>query len=343
MPTGTEPPANWLAPLLGSTETALVGIDLNGHTAFWSSGAESLFGWPAADVLGHEPPFIPAALRQEWQLELQKVFESGRPTSVSETQRLTRDDQSITVLRTATATRDATGRVSGLLDLLVDATALKQLDDEARALAQVRERELIAMDLHDGLIQSLYGVVLNLAARERTLDPAQDPAQNEARAAIRDSREVVERVIAETRGYLFSLRERSFTPRSFEAGLRLLMDSLRLNSGIEVRLDYDPGVERLLESEVRGHLLYLVREAISNVLRHASAARTTVEVSRLPEAIVVRVSDNGHGFSVSDAMRTAGRHSGLHNMAERARLVGGRLEVVSGPGEGTRVSVELAI
>jgi PAS domain S-box-containing protein len=343
MPSGTEPPADWLAPLLASTETALVGIDLNGHTALWSSGAESLFGWPAGDVLGHEPPFIPAALRQEWQLEIQKVFESGRPTPVSETQRLTRDNQSITVLRTGTATRDATGRVNGLLDLLVDATALKQLDDEARALAQVRERELIAMDLHDGLIQSLYGVVLNLAARERTLDSGQDPAQNEARAAIRDSREVVERVIAETRGYLFSLRERSFTPRSFEAGLRLLVDSLRLNSGIEVRLDYDPAVERLLESEVRGHLLYLVREAISNVLRHASAARTTVEVSRLPEAVVVRVSDNGRGFTVSDAMRAAERHSGLHNMAERARLVGGRLEVVSGPGEGTRVSVELPI
>jgi PAS domain S-box-containing protein len=333
MSTGTEPPEDWLSPLLGSPETALVGVDLNGRTAFWSPGAAALFGWAAADVLGREPPIIPAALQQEWQLQVQQVLDSGRATPIAETQRLTRDGRSLTVLRTATLLRDAAGRAAGVLDVLIDATPLKQLEEESRAMALLRERELIAMDLHDGLIQSLYAVVLNLSAREFAL--GED--QTEARDTIRDGREIVERVIAETRTYLFNLRERAFPPRNFEAGLRLLVDSLRLNTGINVQLTYDTVVEAALEPEVRGHLLYLVREAISNVVRHANATSASVEVLRLPEAVVLRVADNGRGFVVG----TAQRQSGLHNMAERARLIGGQLRVESAPERGTRVTLEL--
>jgi len=331
-----DPAALWLGSLLSSADTALVGVDLAGRTAFWSPGAATLFGWTAEEALGQLPPCVPAALRQEWQLQMQRVLESGHSTGAAETQRLTRDGRTITVVHTTTPVHDPAGRVVGLTDLLVDASALKQLDDESRVLAQVRERELIAMDLHDGLIQSLYAVVLNLAAHEQAL------GEPEARAPIRAARAEVERVIAETRAYLSSLRGRGFTPRNLESGLRLLADSLRLNAGLEVRLDFDPGVEPLLPPEVRGHLLYLIREATSNILRHADATQVSIQLKRLPEAIIIRVIDNGRGFSQPEPAELS-EHRGLRNMAERARLVGGRLEVISAPDLGTEVRVELPI
>jgi PAS domain S-box-containing protein len=325
---------NWLSAQFELSTSALVGVDLEGHVAFWSRGAEALFGWTADEVRGRPPPIIPPALRQEWQLQMQRVLETTQPSVASETQRITRDGRSISVVRTCSPVRDAAGAIVGLLDLLIDATTLKQLDEESRALALVRERELIAMDLHDGLIQRLYALVLNLAAREQV-------AQPEVRQAIREARVEVEQVIGETRDYVSTLGTRSFTPPNLEAGLRLLVDSLRINAGIEVSLDFDAAVEQLLTSELRGQLLFVAREAVSNVLRHAGASHVRVSLVRSDGKAVLSVEDDGRGFDAS--ARQTERHRGLHNMIERARLIGGRLDVQSTPTRGTTVCLELPL
>jgi PAS domain S-box-containing protein len=331
--------AEWLATLRDAAGAALLGIDLEGHTVFWSLGAEALFGWTAGEILGRVPPIVPLALRQEWQLQMQRVFETGAPAAAAETQRIARDGRSIPVLRTSWPVFDAAGHVVGLLDLLVDITGLKQIDEESRAMAQVRERELISMDLHDGLIQALYALVLGLAAQEQALGPA----QMEAARALKTARRDIEGVIEETRRYVANLRAREFVPRSLEPGLRLLADSLRLNAGVAVQLRFAPDVEQLLKPDVRGHLLYLAREAVSNVLRHAAATRVKIELARWPESIVLSVTDNGRGFDQGRLGATASTQRGLRNMAERARLVGGRLAVQTRPGSGTRIRLELPL
>jgi len=123
----------------------------------------------------------------------------------------------------------------------------------------------------------------------------------------------------------------------------LLADSLRLNAGILVQLRFAPGVEQLLKPDVRGHLLYLAREAVSNVLRHAAATRVKIELARWPESIALSVTDNGGGVDQARLGATAGTQRGLRNMAERARLVGGRLAVQTRPGSGTRIRLELPL
>jgi PAS domain S-box-containing protein len=329
----------WLVSLFDLSTTALLGVDRNGKVTFWSRGAEDLFGWTADEVRGRVLPIVPLALQQEWRLQMQRVFETAEPTTAAETQRTTRDGRSITVVRVSSPVRDTQGAVSGLLDLLIDATALKQLDDESRALTQVRERELIAMDLHDGVIQSLYAVVLNLAAQEQRLGDAQ-PAAVEA---IKAARAEVERVIGETRAYVSDLRGRAFTPRNLETGLRLLVDGLRLNAGVSVDLRFDPSLEPLLAPEVRGHVLYLVREAVANVLRHAEARHVRIELSRTDGGAVLKVEDDGRGFEAPARLQSTERQRGLHNMAERARLVGGHLDIQSAPGRGTLVRLEFPL
>src|SRR5579871_3735944 len=204
MSMSTSSGSAWYAALLSDGGPALVGIDVARAVTLWTSGAESLFGWTAAQVRGQPPPFIPPGLQQEWQLQTQRVLESGQPDTPAETQRLTRDGRLIWVLRSSTPVRGQSGQVIGLIDVLQDVTALKQVDEEARALVQVRERELIAMDLHDGLIQSLYATVLSLSARQQSLDPPQPQAVE----ALEHARTNLERVIEETRGYVFDLRAR---------------------------------------------------------------------------------------------------------------------------------------
>jgi signal transduction histidine kinase len=268
---------------------------------------------------------------------MRQVFDSGEPAPAAETKRVTRDGRAVWVVRSSMPVRGADGRVIGLLDTLVDVTALKQLDEESRALAQVRERELIAMDLHDGLIQTLYALVLNLAAQEQSVDPRNE----EALAAIKMARGEVEGVIDETRTFLYDLRARQVPARSLDSGLRLLADALRLNAGIQTRVRLDPALSDQLSPDVRGHLLLLAREAVSNVLRHSHASRARIELTREADGVRLKVADNGCGFSVpADADRT---HRGLRNMAERARLVGGHLEVKSHNRRGTRILLDVPI
>lgn len=330
----------WLTALADASGVALVGVDLLRRTACWSRGAEAMFGWRADEVRGRPPPIVPPALLEEWQLQMQRALESGEPAAAAETQRVARDGRSITVLRSTSIARDAAGNVIGVLDLLIDVTALEQMDEESRALTQVRERELVAMDLHDGLIQSLYALVLSLASHERDLEPNQAQAVHPVRAA----REDVQRVIEEMRAYVATLRARDFVPRHLEPGLRLLADGMRLNAAVDVQLTLDRGVEPLLPPEVRGHVLYLTREAVSNVLRHAGASCVRIGLTRSDETIVLKIVDNGRGFATEGQGLDAHHlHQGLRNMAERARLVGGRLDVESRPGRGTRVRLRLKL
>src|SRR5689334_2665943 len=126
----SEAEATWLTTLYESADTALLGVDLDGRTVVWSQGAQVLFGWEAHEVLGFPPPIVPPSLRQEWQLQMRHVLDSNLRSPAAETERVTRDGRSITVIRTSTPARGPDGQVVGLLDVLIDATALKQLDEE---------------------------------------------------------------------------------------------------------------------------------------------------------------------------------------------------------------------
>ncbi len=320
--------------LVDSIAAAIVGVDTHGRVLVWNRGAEALFGWYRHEVVGRQPPIIPDQLLHEWRLQMRQVLEGGRGTDAAETQRIDRVGRLVPVLRSSAPLLGPDGDPIGIVDTLTDITAQKQLAEESRALAQVRERELIAMDLHDGVVQSLYALSLSLAAEERL--PDLDPTV--ARAALQRSREEIDQLVEEMRGYLLDLRVREFAPRELLSGLRLLLDALRLNAGVEPRLDVDPAVDDSLTPEVRGHVLYVAREAISNVLRHAHASEVTVKVGFEEGEVVLQVSDNGRGFDPTERGQRGQRDQrGLRNMTSRAKLIGGRLDITSSPGRGTEI------
>ncbi|HEY7060479.1 MAG TPA: GAF domain-containing protein [Chloroflexota bacterium] len=213
---------------------------------------------------------------------------------------------------------------------------------DTRLLALLQERERIAMDLHDGVIQSLYAVALGLGARARALDGNVEST----REALRNAVTHINAVIQEVRNYIFDLRLGEQAARGVGAGLEALAAELRINALVQPELSVDPTADAVLAPEAAANLLQVAREATANVIRHAGATAVQIGLARESAALVLTVRDNGRGFDphceVRDTFIGAGGQ-GLHNMAERARLLGGQLTVDSEPGQGTTVRLEVPL
>jgi signal transduction histidine kinase len=130
-------------------------------------------------------------------------------------------------------------------------------------------------------------------------------------------------------------------------GLRALAEELRVNTLVRPTLEVDAGAEGLLGPDAAAGLLQIAREAASNVIRHARASEVTIRLAQAEGQVVLAVRDNGRGFEPASAEERAGPAraggEGLRNMAARAKLLGGRLAVVSGPGRGTEVRLEVPL
>lgn len=192
-----------------------------------------------------------------------------------------------------------------------------------------REREKIRRDLHDGVIQSIYGLALGLE-HSRTL-----LADNPAAAADRLTAlsHQAEAVISDLRGYLAGLHLSRDLPGAPVALMQRLVDGLAANANLKVKW-YILGDGPSLDSEQRDHLYYIMREIFSNIIRHARASQAWIRVDLGAGGFRVEVKDNGKGF----AMTGAAGGQGLANLRQRATLAGGWLEVASSPGQGTMVT-----
>ncbi len=211
----------------------------------------------------------------------------------------------------------------------------------AKLLALLEERERIAMDLHDGVIQSLYAVALGLGAHERGLPPE----AAHAREPLRRARAQIGAVIQEIRNYIFDLRPHDLGARSLRAGLAALAEELRVNALLQPELVIDPAADALGPSATAA-LLQVAREATANVIRHAGASAVRLALERVGPDLVLTISDNGCGFCPRASREEAGEPlglsgQGLRNMAERARALGGRFTVESAPGRGTVVRIAI--
>jgi len=190
--------------------------------------------------------------------------------------------------------------------------------------AQDVERRRIAHELHDTLGQSLAAVRLRLAAlRDRI-----GADEHEAMAAT------VDQAIRETRTLAYSLRPPLLDDLGLVPSLRRLAAMVREGSGLEVSLELEEG-ERP-SGAVESLLFSVAQEALSNVERHAKARRVVIRLRRHPGRLGFEVEDDGVGFRPEDRSGL-----GLRGMVERVEAAGGRVHVVSSPGSGARISVEV--
>lgn len=200
----------------------------------------------------------------------------------------------------------------------------RQLLTTQRKLTLLDERDRIAADLHDHTIQHVYALGLSLGAISSgrpELSPVVDPLIDRVDAIIR-----------ELRGVIFNIRTRLSGARLTDQLQQLIDESGRM-LGFEPEATFAAGVDDL-DAEVGADLLAALREALSNVARHAHASRVSVTIDVTGEAVVLQVADNGVGFA------TDHRHvgDGLVNLRTRAERRGGSATVRAAPGAGTALT-----
>jgi signal transduction histidine kinase len=201
---------------------------------------------------------------------------------------------------------------------------------ERRRLEVLEDRERIAKELHDGVIQSLFAVGMSLQGlATRSADPE---TQQRLDLAVED----VDRAIRDLRNYIFGLRPGILADRQLDQALRDLATEFGERSGVITVVEIDGDVAAALAS-LAGDVVQLVREALSNVERHGAAATCRVTLRGADEGVILEVDDDGRGFDVD--LATWGM--GIENLRDRVAALGGTFRIDSTPGEGTTVRVAL--
>jgi signal transduction histidine kinase len=204
-----------------------------------------------------------------------------------------------------------------------------RLHDDLGRLALLQERERIGQDLHDGIIQALYGVGLFLEDVPELIDTDRPEAEARVDRAI----DAIHGSIRDIRGFIFGLREDTAAEGGLADGIRRLVEELARGSAasVAVHSSVDPRMDPADVSQV----LRLLREALSNVARHSGATHVDVRLDAADDGIELRVEDDGRGFDPAAPPRPG--HHGLGNMRARALELGATLHIEGRPGGGTTV------
>ncbi|HEX6853253.1 MAG TPA: two-component regulator propeller domain-containing protein [Candidatus Polarisedimenticolaceae bacterium] len=225
--------------------------------------------------------------------------------------------------------------------------ARQELDDAYQRLrrltrrleaAKEDERQRIARELHDEMGPSLTAVIINLQ-----LLSTQRGTESFARR-IEDSVDLVDRMIQRIRDISLDLRPPLIDELGLAAALSGYLESVSERTGMRIDLQGDKDLGPL-PAHVPMTAFRVVQESVTNVLRHAGAARIEVTVRRDGARLDLRVEDDGRGFDVEETMQRAatGRALGLLGMQERVGMLHGDIRIDSSPGGGTRVHVRLPL
>ncbi len=208
-----------------------------------------------------------------------------------------------------------------------------RLNIQGRRLAVLEERERIGMDLHDGIIQSIYAVGLTLEHARLLL--GEEPGQ--ARLRISQSIEDLNSTIRDLRAFIMDMRPRQLYEEDLMDGLQRLLNEFRANTLVEATLSGPSnGLDNLPDSHAIA-LFHICQEALANVAKHAHAGKVEVLVWTTTDRVLMEIHDDGLGFEPKKIQLTLGH--GISNMQTRARNVGGDLEITTEPGEGTTIMV----
>lgn len=209
-----------------------------------------------------------------------------------------------------------------------------QLGEEARERATLEERNRLANEIHDSLEQGFTGLAMQLEATSRL--PLVGP---EVSAGIQTAIEMISFCRKEVRNAVRNLHSAILDNRGLDNALGQLIKQLGLPDGaasLEII-----GAPRPLSSSVEHHLIRIAQEAIANVVKHARAQTVAVTLNYTDDAVSLTVADDGVGLATARPSGSASGHFGVPSIRERVKKMGGLLEIVSSPGKGTRLKVQI--
>lgn len=309
---------------------------------------EKIFGFKREEVVGRSPTELgileDPALREKMLAEL-KVVGSVRNLEVFARNR---QGDLLTVLLSAELI-ELGGRMC-VLRVSHDITRRKQLEVEREQAvareqqsrieytlqliaAQEAERKRIAAELHDSIGQNLL-LVKNLA--QMALQ-AQTPAQVYEHVATINH--LAARCIAETRQISRDLHPYQLDHLGLKRALEAMLENTAQASAIHFTAKFEP-VDELFSADGAMNLYRIVQESVNNILKHSQASRADIRLERDIHEVQLRIEDDGDGFPANQLADNK-KGMGLKNITERVRMLGGKLNVDSSPGHGTRIEVAI--
>ena len=208
-----------------------------------------------------------------------------------------------------------------------------RLHENARRLAILEERDRIGMDLHDGIIQSIYGVGLSLEGALHSIN--EDP--KDAKDKVQRSIEGLNQTIRDLRSYILDLRPRQMGNDGLISGIKRLISEYRANTFAEVQLtepDYDLNTLTKTQSMT---LFHICQEALANAAKHSKAKNVQISLWTTDDRIVLEINDDGNGFEMESISSNIGH--GLANIHSRAHSLGGEADISSVLNDGTTILV----
>lgn len=319
-----------LAAIVQSSDDAMLALGPELTIQTWSPGAQRLLGYRSDEIVGHSmqvlvvdesPPQFDAAVghvragRRVQAYDTRWRHREGAAVDVGVAVAAMREVQNLDLIGFSVVARDISHRLRTQAELA-----------EARALQEVmNDRDRIARDLHDMVIQRVF-------AAEMMLHSA-------ATLVIRpEVAERIETVIGELDGAIQDLRTTIFAlhggwqrSTSVRGQVLDLATAAQDGLGFSPNVRFDGPVDTTVTDEVAVQVLAVLREALTNIARHAQASSASVVLKVADGEVVLQVTDDGRGFD------TARHQGGLRNFRERAESHGGRFELHSELGAGTRI------
>jgi GAF domain-containing protein len=297
-------------------------------------------------VLGGEGPGVVADTRDRPDLVFPTLRDGSKPRSVAISP-IRLSERVLGVIEAYSTepnhfSEDDTALLAAFADQAATAIETARLFGQARQLALLQERDRIAQELHDGIIQTIYAVGLTLDYCRLTL--RENPDDVEER--LGDAASGLNRAISDIRNYILDLTQRV----GGVGGLRDAAEGLAREYGhsatpgmmpIAITVDIDDDASTAVPAERRAELVQVLREALSNAVRHAHAAHITISGRIDGGRLLLKLVDDGVGFNVAAGSATG--HHGLRNMTNRARMLDGHLNIASEPGHGTTISLALPL
>ncbi|UCC21533.1 MAG: PAS domain S-box protein [Planctomycetota bacterium] len=315
----------------------------------WNTRAEELFGWSREEVLGRSffDFLIPEGARGQVEGVVEALLRGEMP-SRSVNENITKNGESVLCEWNNTICYDNEGHVSGVISLALDITERERaekrlLEHEAQlkslaselSLAEERERRRLAVAVHDRISQSLGISKIRLdELRKSTSSKKVVEVLNEVCNSLGQT-------IGDTRSLTFELGSPVLYELGFEKAVAgWLARQIEKKQRIATEFE-DDGQDKPLDDDVRVLLFRNVRELLINVVKHAQAHKVKVSILRVNRQIHVTVEDDGVGFDPEKAVEMAGETGGfgLFSIRERMEQLGGRLEISSKPGHGSKIKV----
>lgn len=246
------------------------------------------------------------------------------------------DGTTVTLLEYASPLHDEQGQVRGSVGVFVDVTGMKQAELTERSLAEMRERNRLAQELHDTVAQTLGYLNLKIGL---TYNLLQSDDLAGTKANLQELKQVVSETYTDVREEIFYLRSHSLSDLSFMELLNRYVDKYRRFYHLEIQQIHETDPAQFeFPPEVTSQLVRTIQEALINIRKHAHVKTAIIRLGREGNWLRLSIEDEGQGFDPATIQEKTASF-GLQIMRERVESVGGSLEIDTAPNQGTRIII----